>query len=94
MPGTEPEKQPAHDESKPRYEPPIIVAYDEASLLQMIGPAVACARWDKPSSDAGSGYGDTTGEWNPWHEEFGDWDYKASASPPWSRRKPYRRLPR
>jgi hypothetical protein len=27
------------------YEPPRIVAYDEAALLDLIGPAVACARW-------------------------------------------------
>jgi hypothetical protein len=93
MPGTEPEKQPAHDESKPRYEPPTVVAYDEASLLQMIGPAVACARWDTIGSQP-NGAGDATEKWNSWYEEFGDWDYNGSASPPWSRRKPYRRLPR
>jgi len=30
---------------RPRYEPPRVVAYREDELLDMIGPAVACARW-------------------------------------------------
>jgi hypothetical protein len=33
------------DRPKLRYEPPRIVAYDESALLDMIGPAGACARW-------------------------------------------------
>jgi hypothetical protein len=33
----------------PRYEPPRVVAYDESELLDMIGPAVACARWEGSS---------------------------------------------
>jgi hypothetical protein len=39
---------------KPKYEPPCIVAHDEASLLRLVGLAVACARWDAgTSSDDG-----------------------------------------
>lgn len=36
-----------------RYEPPRIVAYDESDLLDMIGPAVACARWPAGSVPRG-----------------------------------------
>ena len=44
------ERDSGHDHSTsqrpaPRYEPPRVVAYDESDLLDMIGPAVACARW-------------------------------------------------
>lgn len=44
------ERDRGHDTStsnhaKPQYEPPRVVAYDESDLLDMIGPAVACARW-------------------------------------------------
>jgi hypothetical protein len=35
-----------HSEAVRRpYEPPRIVAYDENELMDIIGPAVACARW-------------------------------------------------
>ena len=40
------------------------IAYDEASLLEEVGPAVACARWDAGSS----GWGDDGG----WAEEGND----------------------
>jgi hypothetical protein len=30
---------------RPPYEPPRIVVHDEDSLAELIGPAVACARW-------------------------------------------------
>ena len=33
------------EEAKTRYEPPRVVVYDESDLLDMIGPALACARW-------------------------------------------------
>jgi hypothetical protein len=36
---------PTSEEAKPRYDPPRVVAYAESDLLDMIGPAVACARW-------------------------------------------------
>jgi len=38
----------ASEEPRPErrpYEPPRIVVYDEDSLSELIGPAVACARW-------------------------------------------------
>lgn len=31
---------------KPQYEPPQIIAYDESALADIVGPAVACARWN------------------------------------------------
>jgi hypothetical protein len=37
---------PPDDTSRPLYEPPQIIAYDEAALADIVGPAVACARWN------------------------------------------------
>jgi len=34
----------------PAYEPPRIVVYDETALLNLIGPAVACASWSPAGS--------------------------------------------
>jgi len=33
------------DAPKPPYEPPRIIVYDESALADIVGPAVACARW-------------------------------------------------
>jgi len=41
-----PDAQATPGQAKPVYEPPRIVAYDQDELLNRIGPAVACARWD------------------------------------------------
>ena len=34
------------EHKKRQYEPPRITAYEVPGLLNMIGPAVACIRWD------------------------------------------------
>jgi len=36
--------------ARPPYEPPRIVAYDETALMNLIGPAVACASWSPTGS--------------------------------------------
>ena len=53
----------AKDESAPgcpAYEPPRIVVYDETALLNLIGPAVACASWS-PTGSSPSDVGDDEG---------------------------------
>jgi hypothetical protein len=50
---------------QPVYEPPRIVSYDEAALLRLVGPAIACARWDAGSRGDG-GYEDTGWEHEDW----------------------------
>jgi len=48
----------AKDESAPgcpAYEPPRIVVYDETALLNLIGPAVACASWTAGASPSDVG---------------------------------------
>jgi hypothetical protein len=42
------------ERAKPAYEPPRIVAYDQDDLMDRIGPAVACARWDPAASEGES----------------------------------------
>jgi hypothetical protein len=42
----------ASETPRPTYEPPRVVAYDESALLELIGPAVACASWH-PSMPGG-----------------------------------------
>ena len=37
---------PAGATPKPQYEPPEIIVYDESALADIVGPAVACARWN------------------------------------------------
>jgi hypothetical protein len=37
---------PAEAPPKPQYEPPQIIVYDESALADIVGPAVACARWN------------------------------------------------
>ncbi len=46
---------------RPPYEPPRIVVYDENSLSELIGPAVACARWSVGSSSSKEAEDD--GDW-------------------------------
>lgn len=31
---------------RPQYEPPRVIVYDEDALAEIVGPAVACARWN------------------------------------------------
>jgi hypothetical protein len=40
---------------KRRYEPPRVVAYDESDLLDLVGPAAACARWTGSAPPPGTG---------------------------------------
>jgi hypothetical protein len=44
----------ARDAARPTYVPPQIVAYDEAALEELIGPAIACASWTGSPSIGGA----------------------------------------
>lgn len=37
---------PVQASPRPPYEPPQIIVYDESALADIVGPAVACARWN------------------------------------------------
>jgi hypothetical protein len=45
-PGEQEMPETAAEPRRPEYEPPQITCYDESDLADIIGPAVACARWD------------------------------------------------
>lgn len=67
MRGDDQSRKPNPHEGKKRpYEPPRITAYDVPGLLDMVGPAVACIRWDivgSPPPDAEDRYEDDADNW-------------------------------
>lgn len=52
--------------ARPAYIAPNIITYDEARLMEEVGPAVACARWDVIGSSSDDGSGWVTEENDDW----------------------------
>ena len=65
MPSESHDRKPA-ERTRKAYEPPRIVTYDEAGLLDEIGPAVACARWDTGGSAPEPEMAPDGGREEPW----------------------------